>query len=405
MGFRQRVYVVCGFADRFGDAARYVALTVIAAQVYGDALLVSALTALRFFPWLVVDPLSGELADRVGNGQLALWANAVKSVTLLLLAAALYFQAPAGWLMAAAVLCGLASVLVDTAYNSWLPQVAGEQDLPKVNSVTSSWQTIAGLVAPVCAGFLALQWRQVGLSLLLLTSVLVVQWAVVLLARESHRLSPTPAVSDGLDVGQVARMSWWQLWVVGWQRTGRVLGDARLWPVACAVQLMNVAGGVQLVVLPVFLLERGTMTAEVFGYVLATQGVGMLVGARLGQVFFGRLRWCSPRGGLLLACGVQFCGFVLCGLWVLQSVAGAALILAVIGLSSGVWNVVSMTWVMQLTERSRVGSTMAGYKTAAMLAAPMGALAGAVAGRSSDDSHRSPRRQSCHHSLNHTVTR
>lgn len=259
--------VLCG-ADRFGDTLRYSGLTIVSAVAYGDAWLLTALGLARFLPWLLAGPAAGVLADRLGNHRVAVRANVVKAVTTAALAVAIVAHAPAAVLVLAAAVTSVAGVALDAATSSWLPRLVGPDELATANSRLSTVQSVSSLLAPTLAGVAVTTASGLFYALALVAAVAVAALELGAMSgadpREGHRRLAEVSMTAAVRVGFAGLASLW--------------GDRSLRPLTVAIQLLNVAGGYQLVVFPLLLVRRGGGDGVSIGALMALQSAGMIGG-------------------------------------------------------------------------------------------------------------------------------
>jgi len=140
------------------------------------------------------------------------------------------------------------------------------------------------------------------------------------------------------------------------------------------VTASNVAYGMLSAVIALFAMETMHVDARLFGLLTSTLALAGLAGSGLitaiGTVRLRRLLWVSL--------GLQALGFTL--LATTWSIASLFVFYGLIGLASGMWNVVSSTVLMQSIPKDVMGRVMATYRSIAFLGSPVGSGVGGPLG-------------------------
>ncbi|MCL7423893.1 MFS transporter [Streptomyces sp. YS415] len=344
----------------FGDALRTAALPLLAATLTDRPLLIAAVTACGYLPWLVFGLLGGAVADRVDQRR-AMWI--VDAVRGLLVAG--FAVAVASGHASIALLIGLAfalttlQTLFDNASTALLPALVDRAELGGANARLMIGQRLAGglLGAPVVPVLIA-----AGAAAPFVADAVTFLLAAALVASlrtEPPARAPGPAGSTlRRDIAEGLRTLW---------------QDRALRGLCAATALCNIGMGALIATL--VLLVTGWLEAGATGYAVAMTAytAGSLLGGPAGGALVarvGRLR------AVLLAGIVQTGALVVMG--TIRHPAALALALAVFGLMGMVWNVNTTTLMQQRSPAPLLGRVSSAFRTLAVAGAPLGALLGGV---------------------------
>ncbi|MFJ3405962.1 MFS transporter [Promicromonospora sp. NPDC090134] len=346
-----------GAVDSVGNGALVTALPLLAVTLTADPRLVSLVTAASFVPWLLFALPAGAVVDRysrIGVMRSAQVFQAVVVTALAVLAAAGAVDVVT--LIVGAFLVGVGQVGFGIASQSVVPEIVEHRQLARANARQYLAATVGqGFVGPPVGSLLfglaiALPFGLDGVALVL-SALLLTRLRGGSRARGSAG-SARPAVLEGLR------------WLVG-HRLLRTLALLLGVNTFC-FQLGNVT---------LVLLATGELGVGAAGYgvLLAVAAVGSVLGgllaARLGTVL-------GQIPALVAALGVNAVVFVLLGLspdaWVL------AALLALSGLATAVWNVLTVTLRQELVPLALLGRVNSVYRLLGWGLIPLGALAGGL---------------------------
>ncbi|NIH77482.1 MFS transporter [Amycolatopsis viridis] len=117
------------------DGIGKVAFPLLAAALTRDPVLIGALSATQFLPWLLFGVFAGTLADRVDRRNAVLLANASRAVVVGLTALSVATGTMSIWLIyVAALLLGVAETVAESAGNAMIPALAPPAQLESANS-------------------------------------------------------------------------------------------------------------------------------------------------------------------------------------------------------------------------------------------------------------------------------
>ncbi len=258
-----------------GDAVTSVALPLTAVTVlHAGALQVGLLAAATWVPWLVIGLPAGVVVGRLPLRGTQIAMDVARAVVLV--------SVPVAWwldrlsfvqLLAAAVLVGFGNVVFSIGSTTFLPTVVPRTDLQRRNSLMSATGATTQMGGPSLGGLLVQLFGAVPALVADVVSYLVS--ALLLAQLPARRLPPAPAEAGA---GAMIRE--------GWQYVTRhpVMGPC-LW----AATTVNFVCGALLPLAPLFLIHDLGVSPALVGVLIATEGVGTLLGAAL-----------TPRLGRLL---------------------------------------------------------------------------------------------------------
>lgn len=345
--------------SNLADGIGRTALPLLAAVYTRNPVLVSGLMTFAFLPWLLFALPSGALVDRVDRRRAMAVANAVRAVAMASLGV-LVVTDTAGIvvLYVVAFVLGLAETVYDCATRAILPQVVGNQQLDKANSLLtveeSLGQTFLG--APLGSALFA---AALALPLFLNAGGFAVAAVLLLALRGSFRpkraAAPSSVRADIVDG-------------VRWLRGHAFLrGLTLISATDCLAQ--NLANGIFVL----YVLEVLHLPAGDFGLVLFLAGLGGLAGGLCATPFarrFGRGRvlvfGALLDGAATLAMGVTSNGYV------------GATLFAIAGFGVMLWNVITMSLRQALIPHQLFGRVQGAYRTLVWGSIPLGSLLGGV---------------------------
>jgi MFS family permease len=345
--------------SNLADGIGRTALPLLAASYTRDPVLVAGLTTFAFLPWLLFALVSGALVDRVDRRYAMSGANAVRALSLgvLALVTALHAGSIAA-LYVVAFLLGTAETVYDSATRALLPQVVGRRDLDRANSLLTVEESLGQQFLGSPAGS-ALFAVAVTLPFALNSAGFALAALLILTVRGVRRPErPAERASVRADVAEGVRWLWHH----------RLLRGITLISGATCLTDSMVNGVLVLYVLEVLHLPPGS-----FGLVVLAAGVGALVGGLvtpwLGRVL-GRA-WALTGGAVLSAVTLGLMGLVRDGL-----AAGLLFALSAAGVMT--WNVLTMSLRQSLIPERMFGRVQGAYRTVVWGSIPVGSLLGGL---------------------------
>jgi len=356
-----KALVASGFAN-LADGVLWVALPLLAVQLTRSPVLIAGVAIAARLPWLLA-PVAGALADRLDRRQSMVRVNLVRTVLLGGLALAVAADlATLPLLYAVAVLLGFAETLFDTSAQSLLPALVPRDDLTRANSRLFAVELVANtFVGPPLGGLLAALGLAVALGVPA-AAYLVGAGCLVLLVGSFRAVGAGPAGSTRLrdDIAEGARFVW---------------HHPVLRPLAIMLGAQNMAFAAYYAVFVLFAVAPGPMglSKASFGILLATEGVGALVGTWLAvpaERRLGRVR--------TLVLSVVLLAATLVVLVLTTSPVVVGISFAVSGVAMVLWNVVTVSLRQRITPDRLLGRMNAAYRLVGWGTMPLGALLGGV---------------------------
>ncbi|MET9967816.1 MFS transporter [Streptomyces sp. NPDC006356] len=342
----------------FGDSLRTAALPLLAVTLTDRPLLIAAVTACGYLPWILFGLLGGAVADRVDQRS-AMWTvDALRALLVGAFAVAVALgHASIGLLIALAFTLTALQTLFDNAATSLLPVLVDRDALGSANARLMTGQRIAGglVGGPVVPVLLA---AGAAVPFAADAGTYVVAAALVASLRiETPERKPAPAGSTlRREIAEGLRTLW---------------HDRALRGLCAATALCNIGMGAQLATLVV--LVTGWLEAGPVGY--AAAGAAFTVGGLAGGVLNGRIvKRLGAVRAVLIAGAVQIAALVVMG--TVRSLAMLVAALVVFGLMGMVWNVNTTTLMQQRSPAGLLGRVASAFRTLAFAGVPLGALLG-----------------------------
>jgi MFS family permease len=323
---------------RTGSTMMYVALILFVLERYHSPQLAGVTAFLAAMPGVVVSPIAGALLDRYGRARLVVLDYVVAAAALASIAGLSALHAlPPPLLLAIVTVSSLTNPLSWAGARSLFPILAPRHLWERANGLDSSGHVIATLLASPIAGTL------VGLfggewALAVSGGVYAVAAAVML------RI-PDPR-SSAAQVGSVLRNAW-----LGLTYT---LRNPTLRGLALTLSSYNVGNGVLAIAVPVLVLGRlhsGPATVGILWGIMGGAGLASaLVAGRMSSL--GRER--QMMAGSILVATIATLILPLAG-----SLAAVVVAVALIGLSTGPFDIGLFTLRQRRTDPSWFGRAFA----------------------------------------------
>ncbi len=347
-------------SSNLSDGVLQAALPLVAASLTRDPVLVSLVATLSFLPWLLFAIPSGALVDRVDRRRAMQLANLFRAAILGGLAAALGAGvASIGVLYVAAFALGLAETVYDNAARAMLPRVVRRDQLERGNSLLTTAESVANLFlgAPLGAWLFAL-WAIVPLGaavvLYAVAAVLIVTVGGAFTADQATDASLAADIREG----------------IAWLRHHPVL-----WPLMWVSGVGSFAGALVSGIGVLFVLDVLRIGETGFGVLLATAGVGAVLGALVSPHLTRILGRTNAMGVAGVGVGLAI---LVIGLVPITPVTFVAWPLSALAVSA--FNVQIMSVRQALIPDALFGRVQGAYRTVLWGGIPVGALAGGVLG-------------------------
>lgn len=349
-----------------GDGVVVPAFALLAASLTRDPLLVSAVTAALWLPWLVVAPVSGALSDRWDRRRTMVWVDAVRFLILAVLGTAVLAEVASIWLLiVVAFLIGAAETAFDTSAEAIVPMVVSRDParLERANGWLQASEAVSNrLVGPPLGGALF----GVAASVPFLIDAVTFGLASMVVSRLPGRYPPaeTPDVRQTLRVAVTEGIRW--LW------DNRILRA-----IALGAAVGNFAIVAADAILVLFAQDVLGLGAAAYGLLLAAGAVGGLLGSLAATRFAGRM---TPQN--LLPATFLVAGLAQAAIGLTSNPYVVAALFAAVSLVA-VWvSVLIRALRQQLVPDRLLGRVVGAQRMIAFGALPLGALAGGAIGRS-----------------------
>ncbi|MGM9468798.1 MFS transporter [Streptomyces murinus] len=286
-------YWTASTASGVGDAVTTVALPLVAIEtLHAGAFEVSLLPAARFVAWLAIGLPAGVMVQRLPlrGTQIAMDLIRAAAMAWVPLAAALGILRL--WqLVLVTLVIGLAGVVFDVGNSTFLPSIVSKEELTARNSLLSGSSAATQLGAPSLGGVLV-QFCGAATSLLVDAVSYVVSGVILwTVPRPKDKRAPAAAGSPWAQISE------------GWRYVTR---HPVIRPCVTAATLVNFVCGTLIALTPLYLVRTLGTPVGLVGVVMATDGLGSLLGAALTPRLAARLgsaraiRWATPVGAVAL---------------------------------------------------------------------------------------------------------
>lgn len=340
-----------------GDGFTLVAAPLLMTTLTSSPLLIAGAAGAQQVPWLLFGLYSGTIVDRVDQRALLIRVDAVRAVLLAALAIAIVTD-HASVLLAYVVLflSGAGDTLVVTASSALVPRLVDRGLLTRANSRLMATRIVgATLIARPVGAFLFAHGRStpffVDAASFALGIVLLLGLPVGP-ARSSAERRTDRGVREGVHL----------LWQ-----------DAVLRVLALCIFVMNITLSGTLAILVLVARDRLGLSVTGYGVLLAALAVGGLVGTALVDRLLTRFGVAALLSvGLLIEAATQLTFAVTRSSWV----AGAAL--AIFGVHSSVWSVLTVSLRQARASDEVRGRIMAAYTVLSIGGSALGAVLGGL---------------------------
>ena len=356
-----------------------VAIVLFTLAEYRSPGLAGLVTLAYVLPGLLVSPIAGALLDRHGRIRLVILDYAVAGVSLALIALLSVAGRLPDWLLVLiAALASLTSILSTTGLRSLFPIMVPKPLWERVNAVDSNGYVVATILGPP---FAALLVSVAGGSI----TLIVIGALLVLAAVPMIGLRDPGGTAGGS--GPLLREAWEGVVYVWRNPTLRGLGFS--------ISVINLAGGVGSIAVPLVVLDRLGLGEVAVGIAFAVSGLtGMVSAVAFGRVDTRGREWPMLVVPMLLMAPAL-------ALWLpialsapagqpgaLDPLVGVGLILlsqAIFGFLNGPLDIALFTVRQRRTDPAIMGRAFAVSMAANYVGYPVGsALAGMLAERSLD---------------------
>lgn len=355
---------VATVASNLGDGLVLAAFPLLAASLTNDPIAISALTATMGLPWLVLGPISGAIVDRYDRRILMVAFDALRATSLALYAIAVVTGAGSLWLLYLVVfLIAAGETIVDTSAQSLLPALVSKDELDRANGRLFSTMTIAHrFLGPPLGGLL---FGVAVVAPVIADSASFAIAAFLILSLKGHYSASTKEARavQSVRASVVEGLLW--LWAHR---------PIRTFAIGAALLNIGIVAGEAILVL--FATEQLSLGGVGFGALFAATAAGYAGGSAVASPI-------TARADRLKVIGMSVAGVAL-ALAVVASARHwlvAAVGLFVIGLASGLWDVIAVSFRQAAVPDRLLGRIMAAYRVIAHGSIPVGALLGGISAR------------------------
>jgi MFS family permease len=253
-----------------------IALVLFTLDRYGSPALAGLVTFASVFPGLAISPIAGALLDRHGRIRLVMLDFLVALGAMVLIAVLAIADAlPAPLLVAIAAVSSLTSILSHTGLRSLFPIIVPRPLWERVNAVDSNGYLVATVLGPpIAAGLVAFAGAPVALIAIGVAFGIA---AIALLG-----VSDPPTQTESTE----------RLLADAWAGVVYVWRNPTLRGLGFAISLMNIAGGMVAIVLPLIVLSRLGQSEAIVGVIYALTGVsGIATAFAFGRMDTRRREW------------------------------------------------------------------------------------------------------------------
>lgn len=349
--------------SNLGDGIAKVAFPLLAARLTHDPVLIGALSAAQFLPWLLFAVLTGGLLDRVDRKRAMLLANVARALVVGAVGAFVLFGLPGMWLVyVAALLIGTAETVADSAANVLVPSVTSRTNLAGANSKLQAAEIVGQTFLGGPVG--SLTFAVFAAFPFLLNSAAFAVSAVLLLGlsgsyRPRERASGTErATTLRVELADGLRFL----------RGSPLL--LRLVVVAGLAALLSELAQAQLVL---YALDDLGLEEAAFGLFALVGGIGGLLGAAAATRLLRRFRRFPVLVGGLALAGLSFGGMGFS-----ESAPASAAAFGLFAAAVVTVNVILATARHLLVPGELLGRVLGVWRTAVWGSIPVGALAGGM---------------------------
>jgi len=333
-------------------------LVLLALERFHSPGVAGAVTFLALAPGLLVSPIGGALLDRHGRVKLMVLDYVVAATSLGLVVALgatdLLSEVP---LLAIVTVSSLTFPLSQTGVRTLFPLLVPRPLWERANAIDSNGYVVSSILGPAVAGVLVATVG--GLWALALTSAMYLVAAAVTLGVRD----PLGTVPHGNLLGDA------------WRGLVYVARHPTLRGLALSVSTNNIANGLFYIGLPVLVLSRLSGGPAQVGQLFALSGVT----AAVSVLFVGRVgtegRERELLAGAMLAMAVGYTALLLS-----PNLVVVAIVMLLIGLATGPFDVVLFTMRQRRTDPAWLGRAFAVSMSLNFIGFPVGsAIGGATA--------------------------
>lgn len=358
--------LVASVVSNLGDGIVRTAIPLMAITLTRDPVLVGALTALSFLPWLLFAIPSGALVDRMDRRRAMSLANLVRAgVVAVLVATIAIDQVGLVLLYIVTFVLGVAETVYDSASRAMLPQVVRRDQLDRANGPLSSAEVVTQAFLAAPAGSFLFAWLViapfVSAAVAYLLAALLILSIVGNLRPARDGQAHTGSTTIRADIREGLR----------WLR-----GHELLRGLAVIVGLVAAAETMADSLLVLYVVDTLGLPESAFGVFLVSFGVGGLLGGLAAARIAAKL---GRIATLVLSSAVT--GGAAIGIGLTSNVWVGAALFGTVASSVSVFNVLVISLRQALIPEQLFGRVQGAYRTLVWGLIPVGALIGGVVAR------------------------
>ncbi len=139
--------------SRFGDAIESLALMYLVYELTGSGLAMGTVMLFSGIPNIVIEPIAGVIVDRYNKKAIMFICELVRAVALILIPVFMYFNIISLWhIYILASVASIAESFYEPCYGVASIQITPKEDLPLVNSLTTTTNSIMRSIGYALAG-------------------------------------------------------------------------------------------------------------------------------------------------------------------------------------------------------------------------------------------------------------
>ncbi len=345
----------------FGDQFYFVALPWLALQLTGSGLALGTVLMAAAIPRAVFMLMGGAVSDRVSPRRVLILTASGRALLVAAIAALLYLHRMRLWeLYFLAFAFGFADAFSFPASQALMPTLVAPEQLPAANALMGGAQQISTIAGPAPAGLIVKRW---GIAAAFFIDAVSFLFVIAPLARLPESAPSGAPAQSAKGMGHAI--------LEGLRYVGN---DPPMRSLMLLVAALNFAAAGPLVVGLAALAKQRFASATVFGTLLSSLAAGGVIGTFLPAVIEKQ----RHRGAILLGFS-SVVGLGMAAIAFLHHVTPIALILAAMGMGSGLVNVNLQAWFQARVERALLGRVVSVLIFSAVGLLPLSyALAGAL---------------------------
>jgi MFS family permease len=352
-------------ASNLGDGLVIAGFPLLAVTLTRDPIAVSGLTAAAGLPWLVFGPIAGAIVDRFDRRRL-MWVYDVARAAVV--AGLTLFIGLGGEslivLYVVVFLIAMGETIVDTSSQALLPAIVSKTRLDVANGRLFSSMTVANrFIGPPLGGFLF------GVAAILPVAADAASFAIAAAAIGSISGSFRPASEPGQSPQVSVRAS-----VIEGMRWLWNHREVRTFAIGAALLNIGILAGESILVL--FAQEQLGLDEVGFGALFVAVAAGYAIGSFLAPALTKRVDRLVVVVASVATISISLLIVAVSSYWGVASVG-----LFGVGLASGLWDVIAVSFRQAAVPDRLLGRIMAAYRVIAHGSIPIGALLGGVMAR------------------------